>query len=81
MLLNYMPNLLLHYILIFFTPSTTLGREDAWSINPRYLAWALIGCEWSALRNGRFTFEERDSGTHWLGIWVDNIAGFDNVEK
>jgi hypothetical protein len=42
---------------------------------------ALVGGEWSASRPGRFTPEERASGTHWIGGWVDPRAGLDDVEK
>jgi hypothetical protein len=29
----------------------------------------------------RFTSEERATGTHWIGGWVDPRAGLDTVEK
>jgi hypothetical protein len=38
-------------------------------------------CEWSASRYCRFTFEDRPSGTHWLGGWVGPRDGLDFVEK
>jgi hypothetical protein len=40
------------------------------------LTSALAGGEWSASRPCRFTL-----GTHWIGGWVDPIAGLDDVEK
>jgi hypothetical protein len=46
-----------------------------------FLTSALFGGEWSALRPGRFTPEERAPGTHWIGGWVDPSAGLDDVEK
>jgi hypothetical protein len=41
----------------------------------------LVRSEWSALRPGRFTPVERAPGTHWIGGWVDPIAGLDDVKK
>jgi len=35
-----------------------------------FLTPVLHGGEWSASRPGRFTPEERASGTHWIGGWV-----------
>jgi hypothetical protein len=35
-----------------------------------FLTLALVGGEWSASRPGRFTSEERNLGTHWIGDWV-----------
>jgi hypothetical protein len=32
-----------------------------------FLDLALVGDEWSALRPGHFTFEERVLGVHWMG--------------
>jgi hypothetical protein len=29
----------------------------------------------------RFTPQERDPGTHWIGGWVDLRAGVDDLEK
>jgi hypothetical protein len=46
-----------------------------------FLTSALVGGEWSASFPGRFTFEERAPGTHWIGIWMDPRAGMDDVEK
>jgi hypothetical protein len=40
------------------------------------LTSALVGCEWSALRPGRFT-----PCTLWVGGWVGPRAGLDDVEK
>jgi hypothetical protein len=34
---------------------------------PPLLTSARDGGEWSALRPGRFTPEERTPGTHWIG--------------
>jgi hypothetical protein len=42
---------------------------------------AQVGGEWSASRPGRFTPGERAPGTHWIGGWVNPIAGLDDVEK
>jgi hypothetical protein len=39
------------------------------------------GGEGSASRLCRFTPEERASGTHWIGGWVDTRAGLDDLEK
>jgi hypothetical protein len=41
-----------------------------------FLTSAVVGGGWSAPRPGRFT-----PGTHWMGGWVDPIAGLDDVEK
>jgi hypothetical protein len=46
-----------------------------------FLTLALAGGEWSASHPGRFTPEERASGTQWIGGWVDPRAGLDDVEK
>jgi hypothetical protein len=46
-----------------------------------FLTLALVGGEWSVSRPGRFTPEERDPSTHWIGGWVDPRAGLDDVEK
>jgi hypothetical protein len=48
---------------------------------PSFLTSALDGGEWSASCPGRFTREERDPGTHWIGGWVGLSAGMDVVEK
>jgi hypothetical protein len=45
------------------------------------LTSALDGGEWSASYPGRYTPEERASGTHWIGGWVGPRAGVDDVEK
>jgi hypothetical protein len=46
-----------------------------------FLASALAGDEWSVSRHGRFTPEERASGTHWIGGWMDPRAGLDDMKK
>jgi hypothetical protein len=46
-----------------------------------FLTSALAGGELSASRPGRFTPEERAPGTHWIGGWVDPVAGLDDVKK
>jgi hypothetical protein len=46
-----------------------------------FLTSALVGGEWSASRPGRFTPGGKVTGTHWIGGWVDPIAGLDVVEK
>jgi hypothetical protein len=48
-------------------------------IDPHFLP--LVGGEWSTSHPGRFTPEERVSGTHWIGGWVDLRAGLDDLEK
>jgi hypothetical protein len=45
------------------------------------LTSALVGGEWSTSRPGRFTPGERAPGTHWIGGWVDLIAGLNDLEK
>jgi hypothetical protein len=40
------------------------------------LITALVGCEWSVSRPGRFTH-----GTHWIGGWVGHSSGLDDVER
>jgi hypothetical protein len=42
---------------------------------------ALVGDELSDSRPGRFTSEERATGTHSRGGWVDPRVGLDDVEK
>jgi hypothetical protein len=46
-----------------------------------FLTSALAGGEWSASRHGRFTPGERAPGIHWIGGWVNLIAGLDDMEK
>jgi hypothetical protein len=46
-----------------------------------FLTSALVGGEWSASRPSRFTPGERSPGTHWIGDWVDPIAGSNDMEK
>jgi hypothetical protein len=46
-----------------------------------FLTLALVGGEWSASRPGRFTPEERASGTHWIGGWVDPRTDMDDMEN
>jgi hypothetical protein len=41
-----------------------------------FLTSTLDGCEWSALRHGRFI-----PGTHWTGDWVGPRAGLDTDEN
>jgi hypothetical protein len=48
---------------------------------PPFLTSALDGGEWSASRPDRFTSEERDPGTHWIGGWEGLRAGLDAVKK
>jgi hypothetical protein len=55
------------------------GGVDVWIYS--FLTSALAGGEWSASLPGRFTPEERDPGTHWIGGWVDPRACLDDVEK
>jgi hypothetical protein len=45
-----------------------------------FLTAALAGGEWSASRPYRFTPEERASGIHWIGVWVDPRAGLGDME-
>jgi hypothetical protein len=42
---------------------------------------ALVGGEWSASRQDRFTPEEKAPGTHWIGGWVGPGAGLDDVGR
>jgi hypothetical protein len=46
-----------------------------------FLTSALDGDEWSGAHHGRFTPEEMEQGTHWIGGRMDPIPGLDNVEK
>jgi hypothetical protein len=46
-----------------------------------FLTSALVGGEWSALRLGHFTPEERAPGTHWIGGWVDPRVNLDDLKK
>jgi hypothetical protein len=46
-----------------------------------FLTSALAGCEWSALRPGRFTPGEIAPGTQWIVGWVDPRGGLDDLEK
>jgi hypothetical protein len=46
-----------------------------------FLTSALVGCEWSASRPGRFTPREGAPGTYLIGGWVGPRAGLDDVEK
>jgi hypothetical protein len=46
-----------------------------------YLTSALDRGEWSASRRGRFTPDERASGTHWIGGMVGPRAVLDAVVK
>jgi hypothetical protein len=50
-------------------------------MNLRFLASALVKCEWSASRSCRFIPWEIAPGTHWIGGWVDLRAGLANMEK
>ena len=55
------------------------GGVDVWI--HIFLTSALAGGEWSASRPCRFTHEERDPGTHWIGGCVDPRARLDHLEK
>jgi hypothetical protein len=46
-----------------------------------FLTSALVGCEWSASRTGRFTPGERVAGTHWIEGWVGPRAGLGDTEN
>jgi hypothetical protein len=46
-----------------------------------FLTLALARGEWSASRPSRFTPGERALSTHWIGSWVDQRAGVDDVER
>jgi hypothetical protein len=50
-------------------------------IGPRFLDLGTSWGEWSASRPGRFTPEERASGTHLIGGWVDPRIDLDDMEK
>jgi hypothetical protein len=45
------------------------------------LTSALDGCEWSALRPGRFISRETALGTYLIGGWVGQRTGLDAVAK
>jgi hypothetical protein len=45
-----------------------------------FLTSVLEGGEWSALRPWRFTHEERDPSTNWIGGWVGPRSGLDVVK-
>jgi len=44
-----------------------------------FLTLALDGGEWLASSSGLFTTNERDSGTHWIGGWLNLRDGLDAV--
>jgi hypothetical protein len=46
-----------------------------------FLTLALVGGEWSTLRQGRFTTKEKATGALCIGGWVSSRAGLDDVEK
>jgi hypothetical protein len=46
-----------------------------------FLASALVECEWSASRPGRYNPGERAPYTHCVGRWVGPKASLDDVEK
>jgi hypothetical protein len=46
-----------------------------------FLTSALVGCEWSASRPGRFTPGEKAPGANWIGGCVGPRTGLDNVER
>jgi hypothetical protein len=46
-----------------------------------FFASALVRCEWSASRPGRFTPGVGAAGTQCIGDWVGPRAGLDDVEK
>jgi hypothetical protein len=46
-----------------------------------FLTSALAGGERSASRPYRFTPEESEPSTHWIGGWVHPRFGLDDVEK
>jgi hypothetical protein len=52
-----------------------------WMYRFTFLTLALVGGEWSASLQGRFTPKERAPNTHWIGGWVGPSAGLDDVEK
>jgi hypothetical protein len=54
-----------------------LRHEGVWvsgGIDP------LVGGEWTASREGRFTAGERPPGTHCIGGWVGPRAGLDRLD-
>jgi hypothetical protein len=64
-----------------YTYIQTLCFEDIrgnGGIAPPFFTLALEGGEWSASRP---TSGERAPGTHWIGDWVDSIAGVDVVGR
>jgi hypothetical protein len=46
-----------------------------------FITLALDGGEWSVLRSGRFTPEERAPDMHLTGGWMELRAGLDAMEK
>jgi hypothetical protein len=46
-----------------------------------FLTLALVGCQWSASRPGRFTPGERAPDSHCIGGWVDPRAALDDMQK
>jgi len=44
-----------------------------------FLTLALVGGEWPASRSGRFTPEERDTDSHWIGGGVGPRVGLNAV--
>jgi hypothetical protein len=46
-----------------------------------FLTSGLVGGEWLISRPDRFTPGERAPVTHWIGGWVDLVAGLDDLEK
>jgi hypothetical protein len=50
-------------------------------MNDVFLTSPLAGVEWSASRPSHLTLGERAISTHWVGDWVDPIAGLDEEEK
>jgi hypothetical protein len=46
-----------------------------------FITLELNGGKWSASHPGHLTPEETESGTHWIGDWVDPRADMDAVKS
>jgi hypothetical protein len=50
-------------------------------MDPRFLTWTLVGCEWLVLRRDRFTPGEIGHGTSYIRPWLDQTVERDDMEK
>jgi hypothetical protein len=74
-------NVKVNFCLCLIRPHAVKNMEDWVSIAPALLTSELDGGEWSFLRSGRFTSEERASGINWIGCWVNPRVGLYSVEN